>query len=235
MAYNKICKCCLIEKPLEEFRIRSDNGKHKNICKKCENKKHKEYVLLHKDLEKKIRQNYYKNNKDKVLKKMKEYYLNNKEEISFRRKEIRKKNKDHINELARIRNKKNRKKLSAKEKERWEKDLLFRFKKTIRNNIRDSFEKNKYIKKESTKKIIGCEYDFFLKHLLQTYKKNYGYDWDKIEEVHIDHIVPLCTAHNEEDVKKLCHYTNLQLLKAKDNLYKGSKLEYKIKEEFLCM
>ena len=37
---------------------------------------------------------------------------------------------------------------------------------------------------------------------------------------HIDHIVPLATAQTEEDVIKLCHYTNLQLLTAKDNLEK---------------
>lgn len=30
-------------------------------------------------------------------------------------------------------------------------------------------------------------------------------------------------------------YTNLQLLKEKGNLRKGSKLNYEIKEEILCM
>ena len=29
-----------------------------------------------------------------------------------------------------------------------------------------------------------------------------------------------------EEVIKLCHYTNLQLLKAEDNLHKGAKLDY---------
>ena len=57
--------------------------------------------------------------------------------------------------------------------------------------------------------------------------------YDNKEKVHIDHIIPLATAKTEEDVIKLCHYTNLQLLKAKDNLKKGAKKEkmQKIEEE----
>ena len=66
--------------------------------------------------------------------------------------------------------------------------------------------------------------------MLQTYKNNYGYDWDGKEKIHIDHIIPLSTAKSEEDIIKLCHYTNLQLLKVKDNLEKSNRLDYKIKE-----
>ena len=67
-----------------------------------------------------------------------------------------------------------------------------------------------------------------MEHLLQTFKSNYGYEWDKVEPVHIDHIIPLATAKTEEDIIKLCHYTNLQLLKAKDNLRKNAKNDWRL-------
>ena len=64
------------------------------------------------------------------------------------------------------------------------------------------------------------------KYLLETFKNRYGYEWNGVEPVHIDHIIPLATAKTENDVVKLCYYTNLQLLKAEDNLKKGAKLEF---------
>jgi hypothetical protein len=48
---------------------------------------------------------------------------------------------------------------------------------------------------------------------------NYSHDgW------HIDHIVPLSSAKTEEDVIKLCHYSNLQPLWSIDNYKKGNKI-----------
>ena len=49
--------------------------------------------------------------------------------------------------------------------------------------------------------------------------------------MHIDHIIPLCTVNTKEEIIKLCHYSNLQLLKAKDNLEKKDKLEWELKND----
>ena len=72
--------------------------------------------------------------------------------------------------------------------------------------------------------MIGCSPQFLKEHLEKQFKdgmnwENYGlYGW------HIDHIIPLSSAQNEDDIYKLCHYTNLQPLWAKDNLSKGNRI-----------
>ena len=50
--------------------------------------------------------------------------------------------------------------------------------------------------------------------------------WENMGKWHIDHIIPLSTAITEEDVIRLCHYTNLQPLWAEDNLKKSNKLDW---------
>ena len=48
--------------------------------------------------------------------------------------------------------------------------------------------------------------------------------WDNHGEWHIDHIVPLRLADNEEEMKVLCHYSNLEPLSAFDNMSKGGRI-----------
>ena len=59
-------------------------------------------------------------------------------------------------------------------------------------------------------------------HLEKQFKP--GMSWDNRKEWHIDHIVPLASAKDEETMNKLCHYTNLQPLWAEENLSKGARL-----------
>ena len=59
-------------------------------------------------------------------------------------------------------------------------------------------------------------------HLENQFKE--GMTWHNRSEWHIDHIVPLSSANNEEELYKLCHYTNLQPLWAEENLKKSNKI-----------
>jgi hypothetical protein len=72
-------------------------------------------------------------------------------------------------------------------------------------------------------KYLGCTYSEFLKHITNLFEPdmtldNYG-QW------HIDHKTPLSwfDLNNPEEVKKACHYTNLQPKWARDNLKKSNK------------
>lgn len=69
--------------------------------------------------------------------------------------------------------------------------------------------------------LIGIPHAEAIRHLAQTAIDRYG-TYNQEEDYHIDHIVPLATATNEDELKRLQHWTNLQLLKPIDNLRKGS-------------
>lgn len=92
----------------------------------------------------------------------------------------------------------------------------------------ESFNRRNKQKNRRSAELLGCDIDYFLAHLLKTYEDIYDVEWDGKGIVHIDHIKPLATAKTEEEVIKLCHYTNLQLLKGEDNLSKGDRLDWKV-------
>jgi len=166
---------------------------------------------------------------------MKNYRMINADELKAKRKiyndehreEIRARNAkyaiDHIDERRLYR--------EEYRKKRFEEDPLFKLTVNIRHLISNSLRRQGYSKKTRTYKILGCDYETFYNHLLETYKKNYGVEWDGIEDVHIDHIIPVSLAQTEEEVIKLCHYSNLQLLKAKDNLDKKDKLDWTLENK----
>lgn len=216
---TKKCKKCNKEKEIEEFR------KNRNSCKDCEKQYAKEYRYKNHDIVIERTKIWKKNNIEKIKQyeknNRKRYLITEKRKIYCKNymKRWRKNNKEHINNY----------KIEKYHKDK--KNELYKLKIQTRSLIYISFKKKGYIKNTKTEQIIGCKLDYFIDYLLETYKNNYGVEWDGHENVHIDHIIPLSTAKTEEDVIKLCHYTNLQLLKAKDNLHKSNKLHWNLKED----
>lgn len=151
------------------------------------------------------------------MKDRKQYYLDNKESIQEYKREYAKNNREYLNEYFR-----------EYQRKRRGSDSLHKFKMQVRHLIWNSFSKQGKVKSKKTEEIIGCSIAFFINYLLGTYKNRYNVDYDWISDVHIDHIESLSRAKNEEELLKLCHYTNLQLLKSKDNLQKSNKFEEKI-------
>ena len=49
-----------------------------------------------------------------------------------------------------------------------------------------------------------------------------GISWDNREKWHIDHIIPLSFAKNEEECLKLNNYRNLRPIWSEDNLEKSA-------------
>lgn len=225
---TKVCINCSLEKNINEFYYLKSRNKHQNKCKECVKKQARKYQQDNFEKIKKYKKEYFKKYREKnieyIKEKNKKYRENHKEEAKEYSKKYRTNNREYFREYSRnhVRKRKNKKIKTEEEKK------LIKLKKQIRCLISKSFSRKKFIKKDNTEKIIGCNFEKLNEHLLNTFKNNYGYEWDTIEKVHIDHIIPLAIAKTEEEVFKLCHYTNLQLLKAEDNMSKSSKLNWKL-------
>lgn len=231
---TKKCTKCGIEKNIVEFYYLKQTNKYQNKCKECAKKQALEYQKNNFEKIKKQKREYFKkyrqNNIDYFKakdEKFKELHKNYMKEYS---KKYREEHKEYFKEYFKEYNRKRKKKKKLKKAkiETKEQLELKKFKQQIRCLISKSFSRKKFIKKENTEKILGCNFKQLYKHLLKTYKNNYKIEWDSIEKIHIDHIIPLATAKTEEEVIKLCHYSNLQLLKAQDNMIKSNKLNWKI-------
>lgn len=177
------------------------------------------------------RKNYNKN-KDVVKERLRKYYIRNSERIKENVKLYSKNNKEKVLERNKIYFQKNKHKINEKrkiyQKNRLKEDSVYKIKSQIRNLIKNAFLRKGMTKSKKTEEILGCDLELFYNYLLKTYKNNYGIEWDKVEKVHIDHIIPLSVAKTEEEVIKLNRYTNLQLLKEKDNLEKSNKIDWRL-------
>ena len=91
----------------------------------------------------------------------------------------------------------------------------------LRHRIYMAITKKGYHKNKKVEEILGCSIDTFKEYITALFQP--GMSWDNYGEWHLDHIKPLSLAQNEQEIYKLCHYTNYQPLWAQDNLQKGNK------------
>lgn len=85
----------------------------------------------------------------------------------------------------------------------------------VKGAVKDSYLRRKYRKNTKTSKILGCEWDEFKEYLENN---PYGFTTEE-RDLDLDHIIPISSAKTEEDVYKLNHYTNFQLLPHDYNCY----------------
>jgi len=103
--------------------------------------------------------------------------------------------------------------------------------------LRSHLKKNKLPKSGKTASYIGTtNYEFLKQYLELKFKPGMSWDnWGKGKgKWNIDHIVPLASASNEDELKKLLHYTNLQPLWSEENNIKGSLYEGVRHVSFTC-
>lgn len=142
-----------------------------------------------------------------------EYKQKNKERVSLYYRDYYQKNKDKRVEQS-----------AWRIAERRRTDPLFALANRVRALIRGKIRAGGFAKTSKTRDILGCEWEVLQAHIERQFLK--GMSWEKNNQWHIDHIIPLATAKTEEDVIRLNHYTNLRPLWAEDNLRKGARIDY---------
>lgn len=106
------------------------------------------------------------------------------------------------------------------ERNRLAKNIQAKLAKNLRGRFESAFKQNH--KNGSAVKDLGCSIEFFKEYIENLFQpgmtwENYGkHGW------HIDHIISLSAVDltDYEEVKRVCHYTNLRPLWALENLKK---------------
>lgn len=237
----KICSTCGVEKSLVEFYKRKDSKDgYLNKCKSCHKEYKRNYYQENKEvINKKCREynkGYYEKNKEEINRRSRQEYKN--EEVYNKKKQYRRDNKESIREYNLFYYQENKDSLNKKSNEynkkyyqenkeeileykkqyrriRRNNDPTFKLSCNIRCSVLHSLNNNGYTKSSRTFEILGCSYEDLLKHLNTN---PYGFIYGE-EGLDVDHIVPISSASTEEEVIKLNHYTNFQLLPSEYNRY----------------
>ncbi len=217
---EKECTKCNSVKPLTEFHKRKEVPcGYVSWCKSCRKvvRLMDYYVCGGKERESNSaeRKQYRKDNKSKISIRRRSHYIKNKEKNNEQSRLYSKNNRDRINELSRKR-----------QKERKKTDPLYKLQCNIRCRVLEAFKSKEWTKSNKTQSLLGAEKYIVSAHMERQFKK--GMNWSNHGNGHgkwnIDHKIPLSIAKTKEELRELCHYTNLQPLWWIDNLKKKDKI-----------
>jgi hypothetical protein len=219
----KICNVCNIEKKILEFHRRKDSKDGlRNECKNCTRLRINNYRQKNTNKVNQWNRETYYRNITKHRETKKKYREINKEALKVKEKIYRDNNKEKINKYYYDNRKTLVKKALDRIQTRRKNDIMFRIKLSLRARVYSFLKKNEITKKNRTFELVGCNPNELKEFLEKKFVD--GMSWENYGKWHIDHITPLSSAKTEEEIYKLCHYTNLQPLWATDNLRKSNKI-----------
>jgi len=240
----KKCKRCLELKDFDLFGNNKNNSDGKSIyCKECERKRAESYRKANRKKVNESSKKWRDSNPEKYKETIKKYLEKNPHMTSTERSKIYRKDED-FRDKEKERSKKYREenadkvRLSRKEhyhkykksereynnnykRNKLKNDPVERAKKNIRDRVR-SYLIGEYEGKR-TFDIIGLSKSEFRDYIESKFVE--GMSWDNYGLWHIDHIKPLCSANDNNEIVELNHYTNLQPLWAEDNIKKNRKYD----------
>ena len=215
---TKFCPKCKRDLPLDMYY--SDKSTKTGLscyCRECKLEYAKSRVPATREQRRAYKKKYWQENKHRLADERKQYRDAHKEDMKIYHKKHYQEHKKEIRAY-----------MSKYKKEKMKNDSVYRYKEKIGHFVRCGFYRKGFQKPDTTENIVGCTAEELRAYLNETFYKNYGYEYDGTDKVHIDHIIPLATAKTQEDVTKLFHYTNLQLLKAEHNQMKSDRLDFEL-------
>lgn len=225
------CTVCKITKEEIFFNRKKDSSNGRDYrCNSCK----KEY-----------NRQFYLKNQQRIIERVREYDTSNKERTDIRRKKYYQKNKDRIlqynhdhqpewyqkskvqKRAYQIENWENiKKRVNIWRKRKIKEDPIFMLRYRLRHRFAQAFREG--YKKGSAIQYLGCSIEDLKKHLESQFLT--GMNWSNYgkenNQWNIDHRIPLASIDpfNEEQIQKVCHYSNLQPMWHVDNLKKGAKV-----------
>lgn len=214
---NKKCYNCKKTRLIKFFnKKKASVDGLQNLCKDCSKLKSK--IFYHNN--KQYYQEIYLSNKETILERNKAWNKENKEKTIKHKEKFIANNPDYYKIYTNLNREKLQKQARIRAKHRRKADPIYKLKNNYRNRLYDYYRGVNRSKR--SEEIIGLSWENF-KLYLET-KFLVGMTWTNYGEWHIDHIIPLSSARNEQELEQLFHYTNCQPLWAGDNLKKGDKL-----------
>jgi len=101
-------------------------------------------------------------------------------------------------------------------------DLLYKLRISLRTRFKLAIKNTSL--KGGTIDLLGIDIPTFKTYMESIFLPGMSWDNYGLYGWHIDHKIPLSSANSEEEMYKLCHYTNLQPLWSGDNWKKGAKI-----------
>jgi hypothetical protein len=145
-----------------------------------------------------------------------------KEKLNTYQREWNERNKEKKRQYERKWLIKNKDKVNARCRDRYKNNPMHKLMHINRIYLDQLIKRTKYLKIGSCKEYLGADPTLVKEYIKKQFQP--GMTWDNHGKWHIDHIIPLSSAKNEQELKQLFHYTNLQPLWKLDNLKKGDKL-----------
>lgn len=209
---EKTCSKCNETKPVTEFHRRTGSKDGLvNRCKSCASEHGKKWYCANREHDLESGRVWYELNRERRSQTIKMWGDKNKTRRSDSGKQHYQANKTQIHE-----------RMKLYRRTRRTVDFVYAALMLARRTIQGSLRRKGFTKRSKTADLLGCDWATFELHLSSKFAD--GMSWANRSEWHIDHVTPLATAQNIEDVERLCHYTNLQPLWAADNLRKGAKI-----------